>query len=51
MRGSYSTAESKGYIILKPIDAGQIEDFKELRDHCQVVIQKEYDRLNAKKRI
>lgn len=45
----FNGGDEKDISILEPIEAGQFEDFKELRDHCQVVMQQEYDRLNAKK--
>lgn len=33
--------------ILEPIDSTDFKEFGELRDHCQDVMQKEYDRVNA----
>lgn len=39
---------SEGLIrVLDPIDAAQFKDMKELRDHCQVVMQKGYEEVNA----
>lgn len=39
------------YINLLPaVDSTQFGDFKELRDHCQVIMQREYDRLNGLKK-
>lgn len=36
--------------ILNPVDASNFEDFQMLRDYCQDLMQKEYDRINALKR-
>lgn len=33
--------------ILPPVDPKDFSDYKELRDHCQLVMQKEYDLLNG----
>ena len=33
--------------VLEPVDSRMFGDFKELKDHCQEVMQREYDRLNG----
>lgn len=39
---------SDGFIsVLEPVDSTEFSDFKELRDHCQTVMQKEYERVNG----
>lgn len=42
------TAGTKTISVLPAVDSSQFSDFQELRDHCQVIMQKEYDRLNSK---
>lgn len=41
------TPGTKTISILEPVDSTKFSDFKELRDHCQEIMQKEYDRLNV----
>lgn len=41
----------EGFInILEPVDSTKFATFKELRDHCQLIMQEEYDRLNGLKK-
>lgn len=36
--------------ILEAVDSNSFEDFKGLRDHCQTIMQEEYNRLNGLKK-
>lgn len=41
------TPGKKSISLLKAVDSKDFESFEALRDHCQVVMQKEYDQLNS----
>lgn len=47
-RKLFTGSATKSINILEPIEADKFADFAELRDHCQLVMQTEYDRINAK---
>lgn len=43
----FRPAGTKTIRVLPTIDSTKFKDFQQLRDHCQEVMQKEYDSLNA----